>query len=132
GVWLWARAVGGRGAGGRLPGVAGDLRAAFAHGGDLPPAWRGVAAAAELASLAGGAAAQRQLLAADGTQLPWWTVFGVVLASTGLARVMPAGPVAGGAWQIREYRRRGASAAAGVWAVLAGGFSSTVAALGLL
>ena len=131
-LWLWVLAVGALVATARLPGIAGDLRAAFAHPGDLRPAWLGVAAAAELASLASGAAAQRQLLAADGTQLPWRTVFGVVLASTGLARVMPAGPVAGGAWQMCEYRRRGASATAGVWAVLAGGFSSTVAALGLL
>src|SRR5215831_4878833 len=91
-----------------------------------------VCALVAAARLAGSAAAQRQLLAAGGAQLPWRTVFGVVFASTGLARVMPAGPVAGGAWQVREYRRRGASATAGVWAVLAGGFSSMVAALGLL
>jgi uncharacterized membrane protein YbhN (UPF0104 family) len=131
-LWLWVLAIGALLATARLPGMASDVRAAFAYPGGLRPAWLGVAAAAELASLAGGAAAQRQLLAAGGAQLPWRTVLGVVLASTGLARVMPAGPVAGGAWQVREYRRRGAGAAAGVWAVLAGGFTSIVAALGLL
>src|SRR5262249_56554946 len=96
------------------------------------PAWLGVAAAAALASLAGGAAAPSALLAAGGAQLPWRTVPGAVVASSGLARVMPAGPVAGGAWKVGEYRRGGAGAAAGVWAVLAGGFTSIVAALGLL
>jgi len=58
-----------------------------------------VTVAREVASLAGGAAAQRRLLSAAGVSLPWRTVSGVVIASTGLARVMPAGPVAGGAWQ---------------------------------
>ena len=55
-----------------------------------------------------------------------------MLASTGLARVMPAGPVTGGAWQVREYRRRGAGTAPGVWAVLAGGFTSVVVISALL
>lgn len=59
-------------------------------------------------------------------------MFGLVLASTGLAKVMPAGPVTGGAWQVREYRRRGAGTGPGVWAVLAGGVTSTVAVLALL
>src|SRR5262249_36169959 len=102
-LWLWVLAVGALVAVARLPGMASDLRAVFAHLGDLRPAWLGVAAAAELASLTGGAAAQRQLLAADGTQLPWWTVFGGVLASTGLATGRPAGPVPGGACHMPEY-----------------------------
>jgi putative heme transporter len=55
-----------------------------------------------------------------------------VFASTGLARLMPAGPVTGGAWQVREYRRRGAGAGAGAWAVLAGGFTSISVTLALL
>ena len=119
----------------RAPGVASDLRAVFAqfaHLGGLRLAWLGVAVTAEIVSLAAGAAAQRQLLAAGGARLPWPTVFGLVVASTGLAKVMPAGPVTGGAWQAREYRRHGAAAAAGVWAVIAGGFTSTVVMLALL
>src|SRR5262249_38020961 len=131
-LWLWVLAVGALVATARLPGIAGDLRAAFAHPGDLRPAWLGVAAAAELASLAGGAAAQRQLLAADGTQLPWRTVVGGVLASPGLARVMPARPGPGRARQGGAGRRRGVSARGGVWAVRAGGFSSAVVAVGVL
>jgi uncharacterized membrane protein YbhN (UPF0104 family) len=83
-------------------------------------------------ALAGGAAAQRQLLAAGGARLRWRTVFGVVLASTGLARMMPAGPVTGGAWQVREYHRRGAGTGPGMWAVLAGGVTSTVVIVALL
>ena len=82
---------------------ASDVRAAFAHAGGLRVSWLGVAVAAEVASLAGGAAAQRRLLSAAGVSLPWRTVSGVVIASTGLARVMPAGPVAWGAWQAAEY-----------------------------
>ena len=45
---------------------------------------------------------------------------------------MPAGPVTGGAWQVREYRRRGAGTGLGVWAVLIGGVTSTVVTLALL
>lgn len=88
--------------------------------------------AAQGVALAGGTAAQRQLLAAGGASLRWRTVFGLVLASTGLARVMPVGPVTGGAWQVREYRRRGAGTGPGVWAVLAGGVTTTVVLLALL
>ena len=116
----------------RAPGAAGDLRAAAGHLGGLRPAWLGAAVAAQGVALAGGTAAQRQLLAAGGARLRWRTVFGLVLASTGLARVMPAGPVTGGAWQVREYRRRGAGTGPGVWAVLAGGVTSTVVLLALL
>jgi putative heme transporter len=116
----------------RAAAAASDVRAVFAHVGGLHVSWLGVAVAAEIASLAGGVAAQRLLLSVGGVSLPWRTVFGVVFASTGLARVMPAGPVTGGAWQVGEYQRRGAGAAVGVWAVLAGGFTSVVATLGLL
>lgn len=131
--WVWALASGVVAAAAvRVPGAASDVRAAFAHAGGPRVSWLGVAVAAEVAALAGGAAAQRRLLSAAGVSLPWRTVSGVVFASTGLARVMPAGPVAGGAWQAAEYRRRGAGAAAGLWAVLAGGLTSTVAVSGLL
>ena len=116
----------------RAPGAAGDLRAAAGHLGGLRQAWLGAAVAAQGVALAGGTAAQRQLLAAGGARLRWRTVFGLVLASTGLARVMPAGPVTGGAWQVREYRRRGAGTGPGVWAVLAGGVTTTVVLLALL
>jgi hypothetical protein len=116
----------------RAPGAAGDLRSAAAHLGGLRLAWLGAAVAAQGAALAGGTEAQRQLLAAGGARLRWRTVFGLVLASTGLARVMPAGQVTGGAWQVREYRRRGAGTSPGVWAVLAGGVTSTVMLLAVL
>src|SRR5262249_11042571 len=94
--------------------------------------WLGVAVPAQIVSLASAVAAQRQLLAVGGSRLPWRTISALVLASTGLARMMPAGPVTGGAWQAREYCRRGAGTVAGVWAVLAGGFTSTVAVLAML
>ncbi len=67
-------------------------------------AWPRLPAVAELATIGAGylgyalvrLAAQRRLLSAAGVSLPWRTVSGVVFASTGLARVMPAGPVARG------------------------------------
>jgi putative heme transporter len=131
--WMWVLASGVVAAAAvRAPGAASDVRAAFAHTGGLRVSWLAVAVAAEVVSLAGGAAAQRRLLSAAGGPLPWPTVSGVVFASTGLARVMPAGPVTGGAWQAAEYRRRGAGATAGLWAVLVGGLTSTVALAGLL
>jgi uncharacterized membrane protein YbhN (UPF0104 family) len=116
----------------RAPGAVGDVRAGLAHLPGLRLSWLGVAVAAQVVSLASGTVAQRQLLGAGGTRLPWWTVFGLVFASTGLARLMPAGPVTGGAWQVREYRRRGVGAGLGVWAVLAGGFTSISVSLALL
>ena len=67
------------------PGAAGDLQAAGAHLGGLRLAWLGVVVAAQGVALAGGTVAQRQLLAAGGASLRWRTVFGLVLASTGLA-----------------------------------------------
>ena len=115
----------------RAPAVAADVRAALAHGLRLP--WLGAAAAAEAVGVAGLVIAQRQLLAAAGARLPARAVAAAVFASTGLARLLPAGPAAAAAWQAGQYRRRDpASSTAGVWAVLAGGAASTAAALAVL
>ena len=115
----------------RAPAVAADVRAALAHGLRLP--WLGAAAAAEAVCVAGLVIAQRQLLAAAGARLPVRAVAAAVFASTGLARLLPAGPAAAAAWQAGQYRRRDpASSTAGVWAVLAGGAASTAAALAVL
>ncbi len=132
-AWAWVLAAGVMAAAAlRAPGAAGDVRAAAAHLDGLRLAWLGVAVTAQGVALASGTAAQRQLLGAGGARLRWRTVFGLVLASTGLARVMPAGPVTGGAWQVREYRRRGAGTGLGMRAVLVGGVTSTVVTLALL
>ncbi len=115
----------------RAPSVWADVRAALAHGLRLP--WLGAAAAAEVVLVAGLVMAQRQLLAAAGARLPVRAVAAAVFASTGLAKLLPAGPAAAAAWQAGQYRRRdAASGTAGVWAVLAGGVASTVAALAVL
>jgi uncharacterized membrane protein YbhN (UPF0104 family) len=115
----------------RAPSVWADVRAALAHGLRLP--WLGAAVAAEVVLVAGLVMAQRQLLAAAGARLPGRAVAVVVFASTGLARLLPAGPAAAAAWQAGQYRRRdAASGTDGVWAVLAGGVASTVAALAVL
>ena len=66
-------------------------------------------------------------------RLPVRAVAATVFASTGLARLLPAGSAAAAAWQAGQYRRRDpASGTAGVWAVLAGAVASTVAALAVL
>ena len=115
----------------RAPAVGADVRVALADGLRLP--WLGVAAAAEAVCVAGLVMTQRQLLAAAGARLPVRAVAAAVFASTGLARLLPAGPAAAAAWQAGQYRRRDpASGTAGVWAVLAGGVASTVAALAVL
>ena len=132
--WVWVLAAGVVAAAVvRAPGAASDVRAAAGHLGGPRAWWLGVAVAAEIVSLAGGAGAQRQLLAAAGAYLPWRTVFrpGACLHRAGQGD-RPAGPVTGGAWQVREYRRRGAGTAPGVWAVLAGGFTSIAVISALL
>jgi hypothetical protein len=89
----------------RAPAAWADVRAVLGHGVRLP--WLGAVVAAEAVCVAGLVLAQRQLL--------------------------PAGPAAAAAWQAGQYRRRGAAGStAGVWAVLAGGVASTVAALAVL
>jgi uncharacterized membrane protein YbhN (UPF0104 family) len=130
--WVWAF-TGGAAAlmALRVPAVWTDVRAALADGLRLP--WLGAAAAAEALCVVGLMMAQRQLLAAAGARLPARTVAAAVFASTGLARLLPAGPVAAAAWQAGQYRRRdAASGTAGLWAVLAGGIASTVAAVVVL
>jgi uncharacterized membrane protein YbhN (UPF0104 family) len=115
----------------RVPAVLADVRAALAHELRLP--WLGAAAAAEAVCVVGLMMAQRQLLAAAGARLPVRTVAAVVFASTGLARLLPAGPAAAAAWQAGQYRRRDvANTTAAVWAVLAGGVASAVAAVAML
>ena len=132
-AWAWILAIGVIVvAVARSPSAVSDVRAAAEHLDGLRLAWLGAAAAAQMVSLACGAAAQLQLLAIGGVRLRWRIVFGLVFGSTGIAKLMPAGPLTGGAWQVREYHRRGVSAATGVWAVLCGGLTSTVTILALL
>jgi len=114
----------------RAPAVARDVRGVLAHGLRLP--WLAALAGFEIAVLAAGIVAQRQLLAAAGARLPRCAVAAMVLASTGLARLLPVGPATAAAWQAGQYRRRGAGHTAGLWAVLAGGFASMIAILAVL
>jgi len=133
-AWRWAWA--GTGAAGvlialRAPAAWADVRAALAHGLRLP--WVGAAVAAEAVCVAGLVMAQCQLLAAAGARLPVRAVAAAVFASTGLARLLPAGPAAAAAWQAGQYRRQNTvSSTAGAWAVLIGGVASTVAVLAVL
>jgi uncharacterized membrane protein YbhN (UPF0104 family) len=103
----------------RAHSAADDVRAVTAQVSGLRLTWLGAVVGAQVVSLAGGAAAQRQLLLIGNARLPWRALFSRVLASTGLARIMPAGPVTGGA-------------CTGTWAVLAGWFASAVVLVTLL
>jgi uncharacterized membrane protein YbhN (UPF0104 family) len=107
--------------------VSADVETITAHG--LHFAWLSAAAAAVILSLSGLIVAQRQLLSAAGVRMPRRSVAIVVGVSTGLARLLPAGPATAAAWQAGQYRRRGAGTSAGVWAVLTGGLASLFAIL---
>ena len=126
--WAWALAGAAVAAAAlRAPMVSADVRTMIAHG--LRFAWLGAVAAAVILSLAALMVAQRQLLSAAGVRMPRRSVAVVVAVSTGLARLLPAGPATAAAWQAGQYHRRGARAGAGVWAVLAGGLASLFAIL---
>jgi hypothetical protein len=81
----------------RAPAVSADVRAAPAHGLRLP--WLGAAAAAAVAWMAGLVAAQRQLL-------PARAVAATVFASTGLPRLLPAGPATAAARRLARHAGR--------------------------
>src|SRR5262249_5796068 len=106
-----ARRWGGGGGGGAAGPVAAGAPAGSGGGrGAVSPRRRlrgwGAAGAAEVLWVAGLVRAQRRLLAAAGARLPARAVAAAVFASTGLARLLPAGPAAAAAWQARQYRRR--------------------------
>src|SRR5215470_1281954 len=129
--WAWALAGAAAVAAAlRAPMVSADVRTMIGHG--LHFAWLGAVAAAVILSLAGLMMAQRQLLSAAGVRMPHRSVAVVVAVSTGLARLLPAGPATAAAWQAGQYHRRGAGTSAGVWAVLAGGLASLFAILAAL
>jgi hypothetical protein len=129
--WAWVLAAGVLAAAAvRAPGAAGDLRAAAGHLGGLRPAWLGVGVAGRGAGRRRGGAAP-----AAGGRRRAVAVADRVRPGACLHRAGPgdaAGPVTGGAWQVREYRRRGAGTGPGVWAVLTGGLTSMVVLLALL
>ena len=116
----------------RMPSASADVHAALARMGPGRMPWLGAAAAAEALSLACSAAAQHHLLAVGGVRFPKRAMAGLALASAGLGRLMPAGPVSATAWLTGQYRRRGAHGTLGLWAVLSGGFAASVTLLTLL
>jgi putative heme transporter len=116
----------------RIPAATADIHAALARTSAERLPWLGAAVAAEVVSLACAAAAQRRLLAAGGASLPGRAMFGLALGSTGLGRLLPAGPATATAWLTGQYRRRGIDGTLGLWAVLSGGFAASVTLLALL
>lgn len=76
------------------------------------------ALAAEAASLACYATLQRVVLSAGGARLRWGALYAVTVANDAIALSVPGEPAVSGLYRFRQYRRRGASAAASAWALL--------------
>ncbi|MBO0729774.1 MAG: flippase-like domain-containing protein [Acidimicrobiaceae bacterium] len=94
--------------------------------------WLAVSIAAQMLSFACYAFAQRRLLLAGGARVTRRSLIGLTVASTGVAALVPGGAVPASGWLIGQYRRRDVPLPLAVWAVLAGGFASTVTVLMLL
>jgi uncharacterized membrane protein YbhN (UPF0104 family)/pimeloyl-ACP methyl ester carboxylesterase len=114
------------------PSVSHDFTAAFSKIGPRQLPWLVVAVVAETISFFAYAGAQHRLLAAGGRRFPERTLLGLVVASTGLTTLLPAGAWPATGWLAGQYRRRDVPLSLAVWAVLAGGFAATVSVLGLL
>lgn len=116
----------------QAPAAVSDFTRAFT---DLKPArlpWLAAAIAAEMASFACYAALQQVLLGAGGHRVRNRVLLRLAVASSGLRALLPLGVVPSSGWLLGEYRRMGLSGAVSLYAVLASGYVSTVAVLGLL
>lgn len=100
----------------------------FAHRGDFAGASHrlahlraGDALAAlvcEALSLACYAALQRVVLASGGARLGFGELYAITLANDAIALSVPGEPAVSSLYRYRQYRRRGASAAASAWAII--------------
>jgi putative heme transporter len=116
----------------RAPSATSQFVSAFRHfrPGRLP--WVAVAAGLETASLASSALVQRRLLDAGHFSVPFPSLLGLVVASTAMVDLLPAGLVPSNGWLVEQYHWRGAPVPLGLWTVTAAGFVATVSELGLL
>ena len=91
-----------------------------------------VAAAFETASLVASALVQRTLLGTGGFLLRVRTLLALVVASTAVVDLLPAGVAPANGWLVEQYRLRQAPLPLALWDVLAAGFASTVCLLALV
>lgn len=116
----------------RAPAAVRDFTRAFT---DLEPDrlyWLAVAGAAVAGSFLCYAALQSVLLRAGGGRVRMRTLARLSVASSGLRALLPIGVVPSSGWLLGEYRKMGVASPVALYAVLASGYVSTVALLGLL
>jgi putative heme transporter len=109
-----------------LPGIA-DMRQAIAA---ASAGWLGVAAVAQVASIAMFALQQRWLLVAYGGRMSVRRSMGLTVARTAISIALPGGAAVSGGYAVAEFRRRGSDvASATAMIVLAGAQSLGALAL---
>ncbi|MDE3094274.1 MAG: flippase-like domain-containing protein [Acidobacteriota bacterium] len=96
----------------------GDLRGVSHEFSHLSPAWSGASILAELASILSFAYLQRVVLESGATTMGLGRLLAISLANNAIANTVPGEPAVSSAYRYREYRRRGASAAAASWTIL--------------
>lgn len=116
----------------RLPAASGSFSAALRHVSVARLRWLVVAIVTEALSFVAYGLAQRRLLRTGGQAPPRRLVGLLVFASSGLTCLLPGGMLPASGWLVEQYRRRGVDQRVAVWALVAGGFTATVAAFGLL
>ena len=111
----------------------GSLAAAAARIGRLSPWWFMMAIALETVSFVAAAELQHHLLVRCGFRVDRRSLVAVSYAATAIGGVLPAGPAVAGGYTYRALIRRGSTAGAAAWILLAAGVLSTVtlALLGL-
>jgi putative heme transporter len=101
-----------------LLGRRGELAGATTRLAHLDWPWAIGAALAEALSLCAYAAVQRVVLVAAGTRVALGPLFAITLANNSIALTIPGEPVFSSAFRYRQYRRRGATAAAAGWTIV--------------
>ena len=96
----------------------GDLRGVSHEFSHLSPGWLGASILAELASILSFAYLQRVVLENGATTMGLGRLLAISLANNAIANTVPGEPAVSSAYRYREYRRRGASAAAAGWTIL--------------
>ncbi len=116
----------------RLHGAEHDLLAAYEHFSWHRFPWLVLALGAEAVSFLCYALVQRSLLLAGGARLTRRTMVALAVAATGLTNLVPGGTAPASGWLVGQYRRRDIPMPLALWAVLAGGFATTMSILLLL
>jgi uncharacterized protein (TIRG00374 family) len=113
----------------RVPSASRDVTKALARIDTARLGWLPAGIAAELLAFAAIAEGQRRLLDAGGVRMPRRTLLGITMGANAINLLVPLGALPAGGWTVARYRDRGAPTSLALWAVLAGGFSATLAVL---